>query len=85
MSINRERWFPRPTGRIRARVHGASRALREWADSATKASKEPDTHPEFAASLRGKAMAYREAADLFDAIEDGRRLARRWRGKREGA
>lgn len=80
MSVSRERWFPRPMGRVSARIKGAANALRQWGDSAYAASKRSDESEEFRAAMRGKAAAYREAAQLVEAIHNGTRIPRRWGG-----
>lgn len=82
MSIRRDWWFPRPAGRVSARIHGAANALRQWAEEADTASKRAGGSPEHAAALRGKKVAYYEAADLLAAIEEGHRLPRLRGGKR---
>lgn len=70
--------FPVPTGQISARVHGARRQLMELRGSALDAAARADERGqvEFAASLRGKAQAYFEAATIVDSLERGYRLPR---------
>jgi hypothetical protein len=69
--------YPLPTGPIAPRIHGARSTLLDWARMAHAASLIAES-PEAAAALRGKRMAYREAADLIAAIEQRRRLPQRW-------
>jgi hypothetical protein len=77
--------YPAPRGSLSARVHGAEMELRERANGARSRAAEAEAHGlvEFAASLRGKARAYNEAADVVKALDRGRPLpkARKWRLK----
>lgn len=65
------------------RTYGVLRELRLRAASATSASKvaDEDSQRFLAASLRGKAAAYGEAAELVEALHQDLRLSRRkrWR------
>lgn len=65
------------------RTHGAVRLLRERAATAREAAREADRDGEamFAASLRGKAKGYDEAADVIDALDHDRRLPRYGRAR----
>lgn len=60
------------------RVHGVASELRGREAAARRASRA--AHGELAASLRGKAVAYREAAQLVEALERDQRIGhrRRW-------
>lgn len=73
--------YPIPTGRLAARLHGARMTLIEWSASAVAEAglAQIEGRTEFAASLRGKARGYSEAADVILALERQRRLPRRWR------
>lgn len=64
------RWTPRLTGHASRRVHGMASALRERA-AAARAASEQATDERAAAALRGKAVAYTEAAAMATAIERG--------------
>jgi len=67
--------YPRPTGSLSARTVGVENILRERATSAIRAAEaESDQNGQMAASLRGKARAYAEAADLVVRLEQGRLL-----------
>lgn len=76
------RQYVKPTGQLAARLHGAIAEMRERAQSAGDFSTSWHIMPEQAAALRGKATAYREAADLLEAIDKGYRIPkrRRWTG-----
>lgn len=68
----------RPTGQTAARIIGASRILRSRAASALAAAQAlPDQDSPFAASLRGKAAAYTEAAELLERLDKGHHLNNR--------
>lgn len=75
--------YPIPLGALSRRTHGAEAELRERAASAYKAAIEAEAAGQvhFGASLRGKAQAYREAADVVRALDRGRRIPKRprWR------
>lgn len=73
--------FPVPTGGVSARIHGARKQLAELRRSAYEASLQAEARGEveFAASLRGKAQAYLEAATIVAALERGYRLPRWFR------
>jgi hypothetical protein len=62
------------------RVHAVATELRHRAEAATaKARAQADQDSPFAASLRGKAKGYSEAAQLVDALEQNRPLWKRRR------
>lgn len=74
--------FPRPTGSLSARIKGAEIILRERADHAMETARQQDPNGQFAASLRGKARGYSEAAELISRVERGRLLGfRKWTRK----
>lgn len=62
------------------RVVGAERILRQRAQAARDKAATLDPDSQFAASLRGKAAAYDEGADLMQRLDKGARLdrAHRW-------
>lgn len=63
------------TGTASARSVGAARILRRRATRARIAAHlVPDQDSPFAASLRGKAKGFNEAADLLDRLAAGRSL-----------
>lgn len=62
------------TGQTAARIFGAQKILRKRAASAREAARTADPDSPYAASLRGKAAAYDEAADLLERLNHGRRL-----------
>ena len=77
--------FETPVGQLGRRIHGARQELLEGAQSARAEAVgyENDMFgPFFAASLRGKAKGYDEAADLLAALDQGRRIPKRrhWTG-----
>jgi hypothetical protein len=74
--------FVRPTGSLSARTKGAEIILRERALYARTLARAIDEPSYEAAALRGKAVAYKEAADLLDRINRGKRLGfHRWTRK----
>lgn len=77
--------YPVPTGKHAARLHGARMTLIEWAATAIAkaALAQSEGEVEFAASLRGKARGYTEAAEVLRALERQGRIPRRWRGWRK--
>jgi hypothetical protein len=75
--------FPRPSGSLARRVKGVEIILRERAESARSFARTAhDPSGQFLASLRGKAKAYDEAAELLRRIDQGRLLRfRKWTRK----
>lgn len=69
--------FARPTGSLSARIHGGRAALTNWSEAAKAAAEEVDIDERAAAALRGKSAAYREAARVLDAIENGTTIPKR--------
>lgn len=71
--------FTQPRGDLAARIVGVRNTLRQRAASARLAAAFADDEDQayLAASLRGKAAAYDEAADLAEALNRGHRLPRR--------
>jgi hypothetical protein len=78
--MTRDWTYPRFMGDAARRTVGAERTIRDWQESAYRAALEAEVDglAEFAASLRGKATAYKEAADVVNALHSGRALPRRW-------
>lgn len=71
--------YQRPTGDVSRRLMGVRKILRQRIQSAFEeaATHHPDSP--FAASLRGKARGYREAIELIERLDGGRRLrGHRW-------
>jgi hypothetical protein len=70
VGVRNPRFTPRLTGHASRRVHGLTAALRERSrDARAAALKAEDERA--AAALRGKAVAFGEAARMAEAVERG--------------